>query len=75
MRTEFLVKTPKGLVDLETFRNEMDDIICKHISNDLREMDNAMVEIFYKRTKQAKTTPPLKSLGRLPAKDVIRKFY
>jgi hypothetical protein len=75
MRTEFLIKTQKGLVDLETFRNEMNDIICKHVSDDLRAMDKAMVEVFYKRTKQAKTSPPLRSLGKLPAADVIRKFY
>ena len=75
MRTEFLIKTPKGLIDLNAFKNEMNETIRGHVANDLRMMDDALVEVFYKRNKQAKTTPPLKSLGKLPARDVLRKFY
>lgn len=75
MRQEFLIKTPNGLVDLAEFKNEMNAAIRGHVANDLRMMDDALVEVFYKRNKQAKTTPPLKSLGKLPARDVLRKFY
>ena len=75
MRQEFLIKTPKGLVDLAEFKNEMNVSIREHVANDFRMMDDALVEVFYKRNKQAKTTPPLKSLGKLPARDVLRKFY
>ena len=75
MRTEFLIKTKNGLVDLNAFRNEMNETIRSRVLDDFRAMDDAIVEVFYKRNKQAKTTPPLKSLGKLPARDVIRKFY
>jgi hypothetical protein len=75
MRTEFLIKTQKGLVDLKEFKYEMNEAIRSHVANDLRMMDDALVEVFYKRNKQAKTTPPLKCLGKFPARDVLRKFY
>ncbi len=75
MRTEFLIKTQKGLIDLNEFKYEMNETIRSHVANDFRIMDDALVEVFYKRNKQAKTTPPLKSLGKLPARDVLRKFY
>jgi hypothetical protein len=75
MRTEFLIKTQKGLIDLTEFKNEMNETIRSHVAGDFRMVDDALVEVFYKRNKQAKTTPPLKSLGKLPARDVLRKFY
>jgi len=75
MRTEFLIKTKKGLVDLNAFKNEMNNIMSTQFQNDFKAMDKTMVEVFDKRTGDAKTHPPLKSLGRLPITDVMKKFY
>ena len=75
MKTEFLIKTKSGMVDLNTFRKELDAELNAQVARDFRAMDAMMVEVFYKRSKQSKTSPPLRSLGKLPASDVIRKFY
>ena len=63
------------MIDLKTFKDQIDDIIGEQVARDMRAMDATLVEVFYKRSKQSKTSPPLRSLGKLPAKDVIRKFY
>lgn len=75
MRTEFLIKTKGGMIDLKTFKEQIDDIVNEQVARDMRAMDATLVEVFYKRSKQSKQSPPLRSLGKLPAKDVIRKFY
>lgn len=75
MRQEFLIKTKSGMIDLKTFKEQIDDIVNEQVARDMRAMDATLFEVFYKRNKQAKTTPPLKSLGKLPARDVLRKFY
>ena len=75
MRTEFLIKTKGGMVDLNTFRKELNAELSNMVARDFSAMDAMMVEVFYKRSKQSKTSPPLRSLGKLPASDVIRKFY
>ena len=63
------------MVDLNTFKKEMDSIMTEQFASDMRAMDATLFEVFYKRSKQSKQSPPLRSLGKLPASDVIRKFY
>ena len=75
MRTEFLVKTKEGMIDLKDFKEQIDGIINAQVARDMRAIDDTLVEVFYKRSKQSKQSPPLRSLGKLPAADVIRKFY
>jgi hypothetical protein len=63
------------MIDLKTFKEQIDDIVNAQVERDMRAMDATLFEVFYKRSKQSRSAPPLRSLGRLPAKDVIRKFY
>jgi hypothetical protein len=63
------------MIDLKTFKEQIDDIVNTQVARDMRAMDATLFEVFYKRSKQSKQSPPLRSLGKLPAADVIRKFY
>jgi hypothetical protein len=75
MRSEFLVKTKRGFLNLVEFKNEMDKIMRAQISDEMSMMDKIIVEMFDKRTGDTKTHPPLNSLGKMPASDVLKKFY
>jgi hypothetical protein len=75
MRTEFLFKPARGkLMDLNQLRKEMNTIICRQVQGDFAEMDRRMVEVFDQRQHSAKSSPPLKSLGKMDVSTVFRKF-
>jgi hypothetical protein len=75
MRTEFLFKPIRGkLMDLNQLRKEMNTVISVRVQDDFAAMDRAMVEVFDRRQHDAKAHPPLRSLGKMSVRTVLKKF-
>jgi hypothetical protein len=54
---------------------DIDNIIIKHIQDDFKSMDDAIVEIFTtNHAKSGQTTPPLLSLGKITIGAIASKF-
>lgn len=75
MRADFVFKEPKGkFLTIRELTERMDIIIAKTVSDDFERWDNYLIEIFDRRGTHEKNNPPLRSLGKMPIKDVLAKF-
>lgn len=67
MKVEFLFRMARGkLMALPELERNMNTNMRNQFSDEMAFMDRRMVEVFDKRQGDAKSHPPLRSLGRMP---------
>jgi hypothetical protein len=62
------------LMNLRELQSQMNDILSRKVQGDFRHMDRMMVEIYDHRQASPESSPPLKSLGKMPLDMAIQKF-
>jgi len=72
---EFLFKMKGGkLMSLRDLQSQMNDILSNKVQSDFRNMDRAIVQIYDHRQSAPESSPPLRSLGKMPLGVALRKF-